>query len=256
MIITETNNEIVIDNFKRMTIDRMILLRYLPIVINKFGISIVKLSKIILGQIRLEEISLYEYYAICYGFTAYNKEERRYFKEVDISEIEVDFNSRTIKGSHHVEKERVLEIIPDRYYTIRSSVKELDQLVQCGIIKQTDIIKDTLISISGQKGNLRYGSQKSIDNIKAMILQKRYLSVPVTIATTEDILNVEENGLNLSMGFELVDGYHTFMALRGIDKENDFPVILNVLKLYNKEETRSVIIQMDYKNKVWRDRWK
>lgn len=252
MIITETNNEIVIENLKKLLEYRVGLTKYLREVVNNFDIDLVRLSEIVLGQVKLNEITVYEYYAICWGFMAFNKERRNFFKIIDIKEANIDLDSKTVKISHHVEENRILEIIPEKYYTIRSSIKELNMLVRNGLIKDTGIIKQTLISHDGRSGSLGYGSKRSIDEIRNMILKGTYLSVPITIGTRNDVI-LKNGNLEIVGNYEVIDGYHTFMAFKGISEEKDFPVILNVIKLKDQKEMESIILQMDHKNTVWKN---
>lgn len=92
------------------------------------------------------------------GIHSFNK-ERHNFKTIDLKEATIDLSSKTIKISHHVEKNRILEVVPQKYYTIRSSIKELNMLTHNGLIKETDVIKQTLISHDGRSGVFRLWKQ-------------------------------------------------------------------------------------------------
>ena len=189
MIITETNNGIVIENLKKLVVYRMSITQYLKIIINKFKIDLVRLSKIVLGQVKLSEITTYEYYALCWGFNEYNSKHRNFFRKVDIEDIKVDIESKTIKNSFHVDRENILEIIPHKYYTLKLSIKEFNLLIANKIIILTDIIKDTLIPYEKRnEGVLKYGTKKSIDSIRLLISNGLYMSVPITVASVNDSL--------------------------------------------------------------------
>ena len=238
MIITETNNETIVENLKKLLEYRVGLTKYLRKIVSNFDIDLVRLSQIVSGQVKLNEITLYEYYAICWGFIAFNKERHNFFKTIDLKEATIDLSSKTIKISHHVEKNRILEVVPQKYYTIRSSIKEL---------------KQTLISHDGRSGSLGYGSKRNIDEIRNMILKGTYWSVPITIGTIKNDIKIENGDLVIAGTYEVIDGYHTFMAFKGISEEKDFPVILNVIKLEDQNEMESIILQMDHKNTVWKN---
>lgn len=253
MIITETNNETIVENLKKLLEYRVGLTKYLRKIVSNFDIDLVRLSQIVLGQVKLNEITLYEYYVICWGFITFNKERRNFFKTIDLKEATIDLSSKTIKISHHVEKNRILEVVPQKYYTIRSSIKELNMLTHNGLIKETDVIKQTLISHDGRSGSLGYGSKRSIDEIRNMILKGTYWSVPITIGTIKNDIKIENGDLVIAGTYEVIDGYHTFMAFKGISEEKDFPVILNVIKLEDQNEMESIILQMDHKNTVWKN---
>ena len=257
MIITETNNGIVIENLKKLVVYRMSITQYLKIIINKFKIDLVRLSKIVLGQVKLSEITTYEYYALCWGFNEYNSKHRNFFRKVDIEDIKVDIESKTIKNSFHVDRENILEIIPHKYYTLKLSIKEFNLLIANKIIILTDIIKDTLIPYEKRnEGVLKYGTKKSIDSIRLLISNGLYMSVPITVASVNDSLYLTKDGLDIAGEFSIIDGYHTFCALQGIEENNEFPVILNLIKVENIEEIQSIIKQMNNKNTIWKDTYK
>ena len=66
MIITETNNETIVENLKKLLEYRVGLTKYLRKIVSNFDIDLVRLSQIVSGQVKLNEITLYEYYAICW----------------------------------------------------------------------------------------------------------------------------------------------------------------------------------------------
>lgn len=257
MIITETNNEIVINNLKKLVVYRMSITQYLKMIIDKFNIDLVRLSKIVIGQIKLSEITTYEYYALCWGFNEYNSKHRNFFQKVDIDDIKVDIETKSIKNSFHVDKENILEVIPHKYYTLKLSIREFNLLTTNKIIVLTDIIKNTLIpSEKRDEGLLKYGKKKSIDSIRLLISNGLYTSVPITAASANDQLYLTKDGLDIAGEFIIIDGYHTFCALQGIEENNEFPVILNLIKVDSIEEIQNIIRQMDNKNSVWKDTYK
>ena len=62
MIITETNNETIVENLKKLLEYRVGLTKYLRKIVSNFDIDLVRLSQIVSGQVKLNEITLYEYY--------------------------------------------------------------------------------------------------------------------------------------------------------------------------------------------------
>ena len=60
MIITETNNETIVENLKKLLEYRVGLTKYLRKIVSNFDIDLVRLSQIVSGQVKLNEITLYE----------------------------------------------------------------------------------------------------------------------------------------------------------------------------------------------------
>lgn len=93
MIITETNNETIVENLKKL-LEYGWLTKYLRKIVSNFDIDLVRLSQVVSGQVKLNEITLYEYYAICWGFIAFNKERHNFFKTIDLKEATIDLSQK------------------------------------------------------------------------------------------------------------------------------------------------------------------
>ena len=61
MIITETNNETIVENLKKLLEYRVGLTKYLRKIVSNFDIDLVRLSQIVSGQVKLNEITSVSY---------------------------------------------------------------------------------------------------------------------------------------------------------------------------------------------------